>query len=244
MFLSKNLLSANDGVSWSKYEMPPVDAVRPPQISDTNSFVSLQVIKEDKEEFTPLGGKREDARSSSNQSDLTFEDKMILLEKEAYDKGFAQGEKDGFEFGETKAKKVIENIENLLDDMTRLKGRLVKRYEKEILETVFAIAKKVIHTHMQIEESAVRNTILEVLNLTTEKRDITLKINPDDFEYVENLRPEIFSRHMNVKSIAITSDPTISRGGCFLETPSGDVDASIETQLDNLHQSLKDAYMS
>jgi len=54
MFLSKNLLSANDGVSWSKYEMPPVDAVRPPQISDTNSFVSLQVIKEDKEEFIPL----------------------------------------------------------------------------------------------------------------------------------------------------------------------------------------------
>jgi hypothetical protein len=138
---------------------------------------------------------------------------------------------------------VIEHVGSL-DDMTRLKSRLVKRYEKDILETIFAIAKKVIHTHMQMEETAVRDTILEALNLTTEKRDIILKINPEDFEFVEKLRPELFSRHMNVKSIAITSDPTITRGGCLLETPSGDVDASIETQLDNLHQSLKDAYMS
>lgn len=242
--MSKNLLSVNDDVSWSKYEMPPVDAVRPPQISDTDSFVSLQGMKKNKAEFIPLGGKQADAGSSCNQSEPTIEEKIALLEKEAYDKGFAQGEKDGFELGEIKSKKVIENIENLLDDMTRLKGRLVKRYEKEILETIFTIAKKVIHTHMQIEESAVRDTILEALNLTTEKRDITLKINPDDFEYVENLRPELFSRHMNVKSIAITSDPTITRGGCLLETPSGDVDASIETQLDSLYQSLKDAYMS
>jgi flagellar biosynthesis/type III secretory pathway protein FliH len=49
---------------------------------------------------------------------------------------------------------------------------------------------------------------------------------------------------MNVKSIVITSDPTIARGGCLLETPSGDVDASIETQLHSLYQSLKEAYLS
>jgi flagellar assembly protein FliH len=191
-----------------------------------------------------LGGKPENAAGSYKQNEPTAEEKMVLLEKEAYEKGFAQGEKDGFELGETKANKVTENIENLLDDMTRLKSRLVKRYEKDILETIFAIAKKVIHTHMQMEETAVRDTILEALKLTTEKRDIILKINPEDFEFVEKLRPELFSRHMNVKSIAITSDPTITRGGCLLETPSGDVDASIETQLDSLHQSLKDAYMS
>jgi len=37
----------------------------------------------------------------------------------------------------------------------------------------------------------------------------------------------------------VTSDPSITRGGCFLETPYGDVDARVETQLEKIYQSLE-----
>jgi flagellar assembly protein FliH len=43
--------------------------------------------------------------------------------------------------------------------------------------------------------------------------------------------------------MTVTSDPSITRGGCLLETPYGDVDARIETQFDMIHQSLESAYM-
>jgi len=124
-----------------------------------------------------------------------------------------------------------------------LKSGLVKQYEKDILRAIFAISEKVIHTHLQLDETTVKDTILAALGLATEKREVTLKINPEDFEYVETLRPELFSRHMHVKAIMITSDPAVTRGGCRLETVSGDVDATIESQLEIIQQSLKEAYL-
>jgi flagellar assembly protein FliH len=128
-----------------------------------------------------------------------------------------------------------------LDDISQLSLRLAKQYEKEILELVYAIAKKIVHAELSVNEKAVRETIMSALELTAEKRNITLKINPDDFEYVEQIRPELFSRYSNIASLMVTPDPAVSRGGCLLETPGGDIDASIETQLESIHQTLKDA---
>ena len=34
-------------------------------------------------------------------------------------------------------------------------------------------------------------------------------------------------------------DESITRGGCFLETPCGDVDARVETQLEKVYQCLE-----
>jgi hypothetical protein len=37
----------------------------------------------------------------------------------------------------------------------------------------------------------------------------------------------------------VTSDPCISRGGCLLETPYGDVDATLETRLEKIYQAVE-----
>ena len=242
MSLSENLSAVDKGSSWVPYEMPPVDMARASRDNAEAGFVSLQLGQRNKAAFIPLLENKGNLAGVNAQATLPLEEKMALVEKEAYDKGFAQGEKDGYELGETRARKVVEKIENLLDDMVRLKSGVVRQYEKDMLATIFSIAEKVIHTHVQFDETAVKGTILAALDLTAEKREVTLKINPEDFEYVEKLRPELFSRHVNVKSIIITSDPAISRGGCRLETAGGDVDATVESQLEIIQQSLKEAY--
>ena len=74
------------------------------------------------------------------------------------------------------------------------------------------------------------------------KSKIILRVNPEDFEYIERLRPEFFARFEELKSITATSDPSITRGGCFLETPYGDVDARVETQLERIYKSLEASF--
>ena len=202
-------------------------------------FISLQSNAEAKAGFTRFGV----SDHPSARGLLNYEERTSLIEQEAYDKGFAQGEKDGLELGEIKARKLVQNLENLMAEIANLKGELVKRYEKEIIEMVFAIARKVVYAQLNFEEKAIRGPIFRALELTAEKRDITLKINPDDLDYAESLRPELFSRFQGLKTIMVTSDPAIKRGGCKLETNSGDVDATIETQLEMIHQHLQDAYM-
>jgi len=228
---------------WTTYTLPSVEAAHAPREGKKEDFVSLQLVSGGQAEFVPLLGKSGKSVSTEELNAPALEEKMALIEKEAYEKGFAQGEKDGYELGEIRAGKVIEKIECLLDELTCLRSGLVKQYEKDMLGTIVAIAEKVIHAHLQLDETAVEDTILAALGLATGNREVTLLINPEDFEYVETLKPGLLSRHTNVKSIMITADPAIIRGGCRLETTSGDVDATIESQLEVIQQSLKDAFM-
>jgi flagellar assembly protein FliH len=134
---------------------------------------------------------------------------------------------------------VIENIENLFIQISHLKKEILKQYEKEILELIFSIVKKIIHDQAELDEKTIKNTVFKALNLTAEKSEIVLRVNPEDFDFVERLRPEFFTKFKELKSITATSDPSITRGSCFLETPYGNVDATVETRLEKIYQSLE-----
>lgn len=189
--------------------------------------------------FTPIENSGDPSAADHLQP---AQERTASIEQEAYEKGFAQGEKDGLEMGETRASKMIEGIEQLLEEMAALPEQMAKRHERAIVDMVFAIARKVVLTQLQFDEKAVGEAVMSALALVSEKNEITLKINPEDFDYVEKLRPDCFAKFKDLKTVMITPDPGVSRGGCVLETPGGDIDADIETQLDKIYQSLREAY--
>ena len=200
-------------------------------------FDGLQADVLEETEFIPFGvygGETEPLKGAQKR--------VAILEQEAYEKGFAQGQKDGFEIGEKKAVKAIENIENLLIEMSRLKLDILKQHEKEILELIFSIAEKIIHYQVNTNEKAIKGSIIKALNLTVDKSQVVFRVNPEDQDYVEKLRPDLFPKIKDLKSIVVNSDTTISRGGCFLETVNGDVDATVETQLEKIRQCLKETF--
>lgn len=236
--------SKKEGKSWTKFEMESFESSPLPRKMDNSEFVPLQGKGAKETEFIPLeeGGGIFEKKKEAEDILKEAQERASLVEKEGYEKGFAQGEKDGLELGEKKATKVIENIENLLMEVSHKKKEMIKQYEREILELIFAMVKKIIHRQIKRDEKVVKETIFEAVHFAAKKSRIILKVNPEDFDYVERLRPEFFSKFKELKSIMVTSDPSITRGGCFCETSYGDVDARIETHLEKIYQSLEGAF--
>ena len=203
---------------------------------ESTQFTGIQGDVRKETEFIPFG-----VYGNETEPVKGLQKRMAILEQEAYEKGYAQGEKDGFEIGEKKSLKIIENMENLLIEMSRFKLDILKHHEKEILELIFSIAEKIIHYQVNINETAVKGSIIKALNLIGDKSQVVLRVNPDDYDYVEKLRPDFFSKIKDIKSVVVNSDTTVSRGGCFLETSNGEVDATVETQLEKIRQCLIEA---
>lgn len=235
---------AEEGETWARFEMESLESPSLSRETDKPDFISLQVGGEKKPDFIPLEHSGDNYKKRKEAEDIVkkAQEKGALLEREAYEKGFAQGEKDGLDLGEKKALKVVENIENFFTEMSNLRKEILKQYERQILELIFSIAKKIIHHQIGSDEKAIEDTVLKAVHLAVEKSKIALRVNPEDFDYVERLRPEFFAKFKELKSIVVTSDPSITRGGCFLETPYGDVDARIETELEMIYQCLEEAY--
>jgi flagellar assembly protein FliH len=224
-----------------------MESLESPSLSRKSSetdFASLHRGEKGDGAFVPLEQGGDSYRARKQADDILKEayEKSALTEKEAYEKGFSQGEKDGLELGEKKALKVIENIEHLFIELSSMKNQIARQHEREILRLIFAIAKKIIHNRIDSDQGIVKGVVLKAIGLAAEKSEVAIRINPEDFEYVEKLRPEFFAKFSELKSITVTSDPSIIRGGCLLETPYGGVDARIETQLERVYQSLEGVY--
>ena len=244
MSLSKNIRKSNGKEeSWHKYEMKSFEPYGLQQQERENDFLSLDTGEGKKTNFVPLEAwEDDDVKKEKNEDNaLGMQEKISGIEQEAYEKSFAQGEKDGFEFGEKKAIKIAENIENLFNEMTRLKHDVSKQYEREIIDLIFAVAEKIVHYEVRSKESVIRNAIFEALEAAVEKSKVVFNVNPDDYDYVEKLRPELFKQNKGLKSIVVTSDPAVSRGGCYLETPYGNIDATIESKLEKIYQCLQES---
>jgi flagellar assembly protein FliH len=229
---------------WKAYDLKAFGARSESGEDHGAEFVSLQSGGDEEAVFIPLARGEGGLGRGMEAANIVknAHEQAVRIEQEAYEKGFNQGEKDGLALGEKKALKVIEHIEELARGMTRLRKELVKQYEKDIVELIFAIAKRIIRQAVQTNEETVKGVLFEAAELAAEKTELTIRINPEDFNFVEQLRPEFFARFSELKSMTVTSDPSITRGGCLFETPYGEVDARIETQLERIYQSLEGVY--
>ena len=244
MSLSKNIKNlVGKEESWQRFEMESFESYKSQKQGDKKDFVFLETGSEKKPDFVPLGvrGNTGNNKTEIEYDSLKSKENIASIEQEAYEEGFVQGEKDGFELGEKKAVKVIENIENLFNEITNLKYDILKQYEKEILELIFAVTEKIVHHEVKLDDTVVKSAIFDALELAVEKSKVVFNVNPDDYDYVEKLRPELFNQNKELKSIVVSSNPSVTRGGCFLETPYGNIDATIESMLEKISQCLRES---
>jgi len=172
------------------------------------------------------------------------EKKADEIERDAYEKGFAQGQKDGCDLGVKKLDRVLGNIEKVMGELTAYKRKFVEENEKEILALVRRISERVVKGTVNIDSQVVRRTILEAFGLISDPTEVTVKLNEDDLEYVKDLRPEFFKRLEGLKTLTMEADPTVTRGGCLIETGSGNIDARLERQLEMISSAIEQADQS
>jgi len=161
--------------------------------------------------------------------------------EEIYKEAFAEGEKAGFTAGMSEAKRICFGLEALLGEITEFKKRLFKECEQEVVELTVSIARKVIQRELSMKEDSVVYVVREALKAAVTNGKIILRINPADMEIINGEARGLQRYTKGFSSIVIEGDEGVSRGGCIIETDSGEVDATIEGLLDEVVGVLKDS---
>lgn len=168
--------------------------------------------------------------------------RIEALEREAYEKGFNAGEKAGYEFGRKKAEVLFSGIEGVLNELSTFKQSLFSRCEREMVELSLSIAKKVIQRETAIKEDGVLDCLRAALRAVVAGGQIAIRVNPKDLDIINANRAELTRFSGAAKGMSVESDETISRGGCAISTNFGEIDATIETALQEVEEKLNDAY--
>jgi flagellar assembly protein FliH len=161
-------------------------------------------------------------------------EKSLFIEKEAYEKGFAQGEKDGLELGQRRIETILTQFKEILLEIEGQRKDLYKAFEKEMLLLVLDISKKVIRHELKLHEDIILASLQGAIQYVVDRRKLVVHLNPVDYQYLL-AHPEGLPLPLDeAGAVKVIEDQSVTRGGCFLETSFGEVDATIESQFNEI----------
>jgi len=163
-----------------------------------------------------------------------MKEKALLIEKEAYEKGFAQGERDGLELAEKRLETAMGHLQNLIVAIGEERQKLFKTYEKEMVAMVLSIAKRIIRSELTTREDVIVATLREAFKQAIDQGKVVVHLHPLDYLYLSNHSEGLPVRAQDRAGVTLVEDPSVTRGGCLLETSYGEIDATFEGQFDQI----------
>jgi len=166
-------------------------------------------------------------------------EELQTIQKQAYDEGFAFGQKEGFEQKkqelEINAASLCSIIEILSDPLKDLDEDIVN----QLAELSMLVAKQVVRRELHTEQGEIVGIVREAMSaLPASTKKITLNIHPDDAELIRNafsLDNDDGSGELRWK---VVEDPIISRGGCKILSENSRIDATVEASLNRVNSTL------
>jgi flagellar assembly protein FliH len=192
-----------------------------------------------KKHCPPSRDARLEAEAAIQSRLLEAERKAQQLEKETYEKAYAQGQKDGFEYGRKHISIIKEHLERLLDGLEKLPDRLLGDYREWIINTCLTIARQIVRRELQTDPRQLIELIDTLLRETSEKYTVSVQVNPADLDLMKKHTDLSHLSEQNGRKLEFSSDPDIERGGCRLESEIELVDATIEKQFALIEQDLR-----
>jgi flagellar assembly protein FliH len=146
---------------------------------------------------------------------LAFED----ARKQGFDAGIEQGRKEM----EQETKRLRQLAESLGGALDALDFRLAD----EVLSLALDVAKQVVAGELAARPERILDVVkLALRQMAETTREARLLLNPEDAQLV---RP-ILNEMLDKSRLRIVEDMRIVRGGCLIETPQGDLDATLQAR--------------
>lgn len=152
---------------------------------------------------------------------------LAALERDAFTKGYAQGERAGLEAGGQRAEAMLRRLAGTLEELGTLRDGMMRQTERQLVELALAIARRVLHREVSIDPElagALAHVALERLGPSA---PAVIRLHPDDYSTVSGHGTNLSTG----RAVKVLPDPAVARGGCLVESDFGNIDASVDAQV-------------
>lgn len=212
------------------------------EIGQEFSYRAAQLIESAQHQAEEMIGSAQnqlaEIRQQIEEEQALWNEQRELLIEEAKREGYAEG----MEIGRTEA---LAEHQGLIDHAKGIIERSEKDYiekiessEETILQLSVKIAEKIILSQLSEDPVIFVNIVKQVLKEVKEYENIKIHVHPLNYELVLNQKNELMSILTSETDLYIYANDEVEENGCYIESPYGRIDASIDTQLFELKQQL------
>lgn len=109
---------------------------------------------------------------------------------------------------------------------------------QSLLTLAVAMAEKIVRRVPHIDPSIVVDQVAEAIDHVARPCDVAIHIHPTDVPLVEQAMPKLLQHTHQVQHVSLIDDENVSPGGCVVTYGAGRIDATLDTQLIRLIDTL------
>ncbi|MFZ7104592.1 MAG: FliH/SctL family protein [Peptococcaceae bacterium] len=152
---------------------------------------------------------------------------------------FTEGLQQGKEAGLSEVSKKIAETDEIIKKAYQEKKNILNGLEDEIIGFAVKLAEKVIRTEIANNPEVVNNIAKSLLDMVQDAETVTLKMNPEDYNYLLDFYTELQAR-LSKGSLKLEQDSTLNKGDCLVISEGGLIIAKIDQEINKLQEILQD----
>lgn len=164
--------------------------------------------------------------------------------EQCYKDGYADGQQMGYGKGRSESHAATAQFNRLIHDVESQRLAIYRESEVELVDLAVAIARKIISSELEGSKEIIIHSVRKAVELLRDRSVLTLKVAPEQESLVRESLDSLYDLDDRIEKIDIVPDRRVGSGGCIVETESGNVDARIETELQNIETALRKANSS
>ena len=165
--------------------------------------------------------------------------RVAEIEEDASQKGADAGRELGFKKGQAEVRRLIDRLGSIIGQAVDIRTDIIHSAEKQMLDMILLIARKVIKDEIAGRKDVVLNNIREALKRVKDRDRVNIRVNFSDMDLTTQNKEELLKMMDSLRKINVYEDSRVDRGGCMIDLDAGAIDARISTQLKQIEEAVQ-----
>jgi flagellar assembly protein FliH len=190
------------------------------------------------------------ARQAAERLIAEAQREAVELKKAAHQQGLAEGRREGVARGAEEGRaagqkqaleehraqltQAVTALNEAANDLETSRGELEAAALEEVVGLSIAVARRVTKRQCLIDPAALTENLREAMKLVVHAGDVKVAIHPGQRQALEVALPALRLEIPRLGHVELTDDPSIEPGGCRVYAGGGQVDATLDEQLDRV----------
>jgi flagellar assembly protein FliH len=162
-------------------------------------------------------------------------EELQAIEQAAYAEGYARGHAEGLAGGQAEMRRMLAQMEGILDGFTRPLARLDAEVADALSDLAVRVAGALIGRAYIADPTLLADLVQEALDaMGTTAREVELRLHPDDLGM---LAPHLAA----LDGVRLVADTTLARGELRLHGESVRIDGTLSARLQSVMQAMLEA---
>jgi flagellar assembly protein FliH len=156
------------------------------------------------------------------------------VERDAFMKGYAQGERAGAEAAAARGEAVVRRLSETVDELRALRAALLQKAEQQVVQLALAIARRIVSREVTLDPALVAAMGRVAIDRLNGVASATIRLHPDDHAAVMRGSASAVADGPTT----IVADPMVRRGGCIVQSDFGIIDVGVDAQIQEIARTL------